>query len=96
MDTFDDCIYIDTNPGGRGLFSPPEEVEKYDQWLHDRYKASQRMDGETLTFFGVAQKMNQAILAGRDGHTVRCFGKYAGAAAAVLEKVGGIEVEVLG
>jgi len=40
--------------------------------------------------------MNQAIIAGRDGAQVRCFGRYAGAAAAVLEKIGGIEVEVLG
>lgn len=92
----DSCIYIDTNPGGRGLFSPSGEVNNYSDWLLERYKACQMQDGNKIAFFGVAQKMNQAINSGRNGHLVRCFGRYAGAAAKVIEDIGGIEVEVLG
>jgi len=92
----DNCIYIDTTPGGRGLFSPSKEVKDYSSWLLDKYKACQRKDGKNIVCYGVAQKMNFAINAGRNGSPVRCFGRYAGAAAAVLEQIGGIEVEVLG
>lgn len=92
----DGCTYIDTNPGGRGLFSPSNDVEDYSAWLLERYQACQMKEGGKITFYGVAQQMNQAINAGRGGSMVRCFGRYAGAAAKVIEDIGGIEVEVLG
>ena len=96
MNSLDDSLYIDTSPGGRSLFSPSGKVDDYSAWLLDGYKAGQGQDGGHITFFGVAQKMNQAINAGRNGTPIRCLGKYAGAAAKVLEDIGGIEVEVLG
>jgi hypothetical protein len=92
----DNCIYIDTTPGGRGLFSPSSTVNDYSAWLLDNYKECQLKENGKVAFYGVAQKMNSAINAARNGHPVRCLGQYASAAAAVLERIGGIEVEVLG
>ena len=103
-------IHIDARPGGTGLFSPPQEVDNYAEWLLANVKACERPSGKHTLCHGIAQQLQHTVASGRAGAKVRVTGHYGGALAAVIEgmvlsgisdealqQMGGtFEVEVLG
>ena len=92
-----ETIYIDTRPGSVGAFAPAEKVEDYAGWLSARIDEAHVKDGQQVMYYGVAQKVNQIVMAARHGVAVRAFGCYAGEAALMIEGLVGapFEVEVL-
>lgn len=92
-----ETIYIDTRPGSLGAFAPAEKVEDYTSWLSMRIDAAHVKEGQQVQYYGVAQKVNQIVMAARCGAAVRAFGCYAGEVAKVIEGLVGapFEVEVL-
>lgn len=78
-------LHLDARPGGRGPFSPPQEVDDYAAWLDAACKACERQEGRHTLLHGVGQQLQHTIQAARAGATVRTTGRYAGALAAVIE-----------
>ena len=93
-----DVIYIDTRIGSLSLFAPPEAVDDYVLWLHEKYKRCTGKDGQQTIYYGVSQKINAIIQQPKNNQSsVITFGPYAGPAAMVIEEIarGSIQVEIL-
>lgn len=94
---YDRIYYIDTRPGSPSLFAPAPDVEDYAQWLRGRYQAQRVNAGGKDMYYGVAQRINQLIVWGKDGAVIHVIGPHARAAAQVVEELshGLVQAEVL-
>jgi|GEM_PF-6079111 hypothetical protein len=92
----DDLTLVDTRPVRR--FGAPAGIGDYAAWLEQRYRECQTLDSGKVIYFGVAQHINAMIHAAQTrGQRLAAYGPYAGAAAAVIERLSGgtVDVDVL-
>lgn len=90
-------FYIDTRPGSPSLFAPGRDVTDYAQWLREQYRAQRVNAGGKDMYYGVAQRINQLIVSGKDGAVIHVIGPHARAAAQVIEELsnGLVQAEML-
>ena len=81
-----EAYYIDTRPGFSGLFSPPDNVDNYSDWLLACYKRS--AGNKDKYAYGVGQQV--LVLLQKQKRCkleILAHGPYAGEAAEVLAEI---------